>query len=73
MKLSKGELIYNIDSDDMIKVPNALENLYNILKISKVDTIEFNAIKGEIRKYTSIIQTINSEYDYNKILYIKDY
>ena len=72
MKLSRGELIYCIDSDDMISVPNALEDLYNISKLSKVDTIEFNAIKGEIGKYNKVIQAINSEYDYNKILYGKD-
>ena len=72
MKFSKGELIYHFDSDDMFATSNALENLYEISRISKVDTIEFNIIRGTINNYTSIMTTISSKKDRNKILYGKE-
>ena len=69
MKFSRGEFIHNLDSDDMMSVSYALEDLDKIIKSSKVDTIEFNAISGIVKNYRNVIQTINSKDDYNKILY----
>ena len=42
MLLSKGELIYQFNSGNMFATSNVLENLFEISRISKVDTIEFN-------------------------------
>ena len=72
MKIAKGNYIYNLDSDDMITLPEALEFLYNVTKIYNVDTIEFNSICGEIGKYKEIQETINSDDEYGKILYGRD-
>ena len=69
MKFSKGEIIYNFDSDDMFATSNALENLYKASRISKVDTIEFNIICGKVKKYSSILDSVISKKDRNKILY----
>ena len=67
MQFSKGKLIYHFDGDDMFAISTALENLYNISKTSKVDTIEFNLIYGKIKCYSTILVTVNSKKDRNKI------
>ena len=72
MKFSKGSLIYHFDSDDMFATSNALENLYEISRISKVDTIEFNIIRGTLNNYSMVMTTINSKNERNKVLYGKE-
>ena len=71
-KYSKGELIYFIDSDDMLASPNALEKIYNLSKKYNVDTIEFNSIRGKIKKFSNIFEMVNSKNDYKKIIYGKN-
>ena len=72
MVFSKGELIYHFNSDHMFAASNVLENLYEISRISKVDTIEFNIIRGTLKNFSSIMKTTNSKNDRNKILYGKE-
>ena len=72
MAISKGDYIYNIDSDDMISHPNALKQLYYLMEKYKVDTIEFNGIQGQIKNYNKVIEMPNSKNDYAKIIYGKD-
>ena len=52
MNIAKGEYLYLMDSDDMIK-SNALEDTYNIAKCKNVDFLIFKAInyKEETKEY----------------------
>ena len=69
---SKGKLIYFLDCDDMLALPNVLDKIYNLSKKYNADTIEFNSIRGKIKKYSRIIEMANSKNDYKKIIYGKD-
>ena len=71
-KYSKGELIYFIDSDDMLTLPNVIEKIYNLSEKYDVDTIEFNSIRGGMEKYLYLVEMGNSKNDYKNILFGKN-
>ena len=73
MSFSKGELIYHFNPDVMFATSNVLENSYEISRLTKVDTIEFNVIQGTINNYSAVLTTIDSENYRNRVLYGKEF